>query len=76
MASSRIARFATEAAPAQFVSVMRQRANKMLDTIQEEEVHANKTTTATSVGASSARRNAGSSGFLNGVGKSISILGH
>ncbi|KAK3016192.1 hypothetical protein RJ639_006025 [Escallonia herrerae] len=37
MANSRVARFITEAAPPQFVSVMRYRATKMLDTINEEE---------------------------------------
>ncbi|CAL5410164.1 unnamed protein product [Camellia sinensis] len=37
MANSRIARFVTEVAPPQIVSVMRRRASKMLDTINEEE---------------------------------------
>ncbi|GMH27702.1 hypothetical protein Nepgr_029545 [Nepenthes gracilis] len=37
MASSRMARFATEVAPPQFVGVVRRRASKMLDTIHEEE---------------------------------------
>ncbi|KAK3041152.1 hypothetical protein RJ639_028631 [Escallonia herrerae] len=37
MANSRVARFITEVAPPQFVSVMRYRATKMLDTIYEEE---------------------------------------
>ncbi|KAI5670986.1 hypothetical protein M9H77_11350 [Catharanthus roseus] len=37
MANARIARFVTEAAPPQFVSIMRQRASKMLDTIKEDE---------------------------------------
>ncbi|KAF5944060.1 hypothetical protein HYC85_018137 [Camellia sinensis] len=37
MANARIARFVTEVAPPQFVSVMRHRASKMLDTINEEE---------------------------------------
>lgn len=37
MANSRIARFITEVAPPQFVSVMRYRTSKMLDTINEEE---------------------------------------
>ncbi|CAK9175604.1 unnamed protein product, partial [Ilex paraguariensis] len=38
MANSRIARFVTEVAPPQFVSVMRYRDSKMLlDTINEEE---------------------------------------
>ncbi|KAM7505822.1 hypothetical protein LguiB_004726 [Lonicera macranthoides] len=37
MANSRIARFVTEVAPPQVVSLMRCRASKMLDTINEEE---------------------------------------
>ncbi|XP_030553334.1 uncharacterized protein LOC115757293 [Rhodamnia argentea] len=37
MANSRIARFVMEAAPPQFVSVMRHRTSQMLDTISEEE---------------------------------------
>ncbi|OWM63852.1 hypothetical protein CDL15_Pgr006114 [Punica granatum] len=37
MANSRLARFVMEAAPPQFVSVMRHRTTKMLDTISEEE---------------------------------------
>ncbi|CDP17467.1 unnamed protein product [Coffea canephora] len=40
MANFRIARFVTEAAPPQFVQVMRQRATKMLDTIKEDEKEA------------------------------------
>ncbi|EEF42610.1 uncharacterized protein LOC8284058 [Ricinus communis] len=37
MANSRIARFITEVAPPQYISVIRRRASKMLDTINEEE---------------------------------------
>ncbi|KAJ7968988.1 Galactosyltransferase family protein [Quillaja saponaria] len=37
MATSRIARFVMEAAPPQYISVMRHRTSKMLDTIKEEE---------------------------------------
>ncbi|KAL3851505.1 hypothetical protein ACJIZ3_013387 [Penstemon smallii] len=37
MANGRIARFITEVAPAQYISVMRNRTSKMLDTIHEEE---------------------------------------
>ncbi|CAN8290656.1 unnamed protein product [Cochlearia groenlandica] len=37
MASSRFARFITEVAPPQFVTVMRRRTAKILDTIKEEE---------------------------------------
>lgn len=37
MANGRIARFMTEVAPPQLISVMRQRTSKVLDTIHEEE---------------------------------------
>ncbi|KAF3611053.1 hypothetical protein DY000_02047506 [Brassica cretica] len=37
MATSRLARFITEVAPPQFVTVMRRRTAKVLDTIKEEE---------------------------------------
>ncbi|XAR72499.1 hypothetical protein NMG60_11019160 [Bertholletia excelsa] len=37
MANARIARFVTEVAPPQFVTIMRHRTSKMLDTINEEE---------------------------------------
>ncbi|PIN22444.1 hypothetical protein CDL12_04843 [Handroanthus impetiginosus] len=40
MANARLARFITEVAPPQFISVMRHRTSKMLDTIQEEEKEA------------------------------------
>ncbi|KAF5752724.1 hypothetical protein HS088_TW01G00640 [Tripterygium wilfordii] len=38
MATSRIAKFISEVAPPQYVSVMRSRASKMLDTINEDRV--------------------------------------
>ncbi|KAL2473814.1 Uncharacterized protein Fot_49550 [Forsythia ovata] len=41
MANACIARYITEEAPSQFVSVMRHRASKMLDTIHEEEAITN-----------------------------------
>ncbi|KAK7851805.1 hypothetical protein CFP56_041009 [Quercus suber] len=37
MANSRLARFVTEVAPPQYISVIRQKARKMLDTINEED---------------------------------------
>ncbi|XP_050234881.2 uncharacterized protein LOC126683091 [Mercurialis annua] len=37
MANLRIAKFITEVAPPQYISVMRHRASKMMDTINEEE---------------------------------------
>ncbi|KAK4343289.1 hypothetical protein RND71_036383 [Anisodus tanguticus] len=41
MANVRIARFVSEAAPPQFVNVMRNRASKMLETIKEDDREAN-----------------------------------
>ncbi|OIW00643.1 hypothetical protein TanjilG_09124 [Lupinus angustifolius] len=41
MANSRIARLFMEVAPPQYISVMRQRTSKMLDTINEEEKEIN-----------------------------------
>ncbi|KAK7834310.1 hypothetical protein CFP56_024715 [Quercus suber] len=43
MANSRIAKFVTEVAPPQYISVMRYKTRKMLDTIKEEERDANAT---------------------------------
>ncbi|KAJ6926961.1 hypothetical protein NC651_011148 [Populus alba x Populus x berolinensis] len=37
MANSRIAKFITEAAPPQYINVIRHRASKLLDTISEED---------------------------------------
>uniref|UniRef100_A0A7N2LGQ6 Uncharacterized protein n=1 Tax=Quercus lobata TaxID=97700 RepID=A0A7N2LGQ6_QUELO len=37
MANSRLARFVTEVAPPQYISVIRHKARKMLDTINEED---------------------------------------
>ncbi|KAL8113234.1 hypothetical protein AgCh_020526 [Apium graveolens] len=60
MASSRIARFATEVAPPQIMSVMRNRTSKILDTINEDdrEISANDShnviPTSSSSGSSSA----------------------
>ncbi|KAA0052524.1 hypothetical protein E5676_scaffold255G009220 [Cucumis melo var. makuwa] len=42
MANSRIARFVTEVAPPQIISVMRRRTSKVLDTISEEDRECNK----------------------------------
>lgn len=60
MASPRIARFVTEVAPPQIVSVMRNRTSKILDTINEDdrEISANDSRTgipmSSSPGSSSA----------------------
>uniref|UniRef100_A0A7N0RFU5 Uncharacterized protein n=1 Tax=Kalanchoe fedtschenkoi TaxID=63787 RepID=A0A7N0RFU5_KALFE len=75
MASSRMARFATEVAPAQFVIVMRRRATKMLDTIQEEEIHATSTASSNAGSSDAPKRNGGVTRFTKGVHKSISIFG-
>ncbi|KAL4599544.1 hypothetical protein ACB092_11G134100 [Castanea dentata] len=37
MANSRLARFVTEVAPPQYISVIRHKARRMLDTINEED---------------------------------------
>uniref|UniRef100_A0A2C9U7I6 Uncharacterized protein n=1 Tax=Manihot esculenta TaxID=3983 RepID=A0A2C9U7I6_MANES len=37
MATSRLAKFILEVAPPQYITVMRHRASKMMDTINEEE---------------------------------------
>ncbi|KAK9267735.1 hypothetical protein L1049_010168 [Liquidambar formosana] len=92
MASSRIARFTTEVAPPQFISVMRRRATKMMETINEEErdVSANDYLSLSSKGLSSSSSSASSSTiarattstatnsncFLKEVQRSLSILGH
>ncbi|PON72696.1 hypothetical protein PanWU01x14_064620 [Parasponia andersonii] len=53
MANSRIARFITEVAPPQFISVMRHRTSKVLDTINEEEKDVSPTKAATISSSSS-----------------------
>ncbi|KAH9796319.1 hypothetical protein KPL71_005488 [Citrus sinensis] len=81
MANSRITRFVMEVAPPQFVSVMRHRTAKMLDTISEEEKDANASdarastprtfssscVSTTSSSASASAVVAGSKNFLRGV---------
>ncbi|XVF27283.1 hypothetical protein REPUB_Repub14bG0093400 [Reevesia pubescens] len=48
MASSRLSRFIMEVAPQQFVTVMRHRTRKMLDTISEEDRDGNDSLSPTS----------------------------
>ena len=48
MANSRIARFIMEVAPPQYVTVMRHRTSKMLDTIREDEREFNSSVSLTS----------------------------
>ncbi|CAK7350173.1 unnamed protein product [Dovyalis caffra] len=82
MANSRIAKFITEAAPPQYINVIRHRASKMLDTISEEDrdvvgsdsslksptSSTNVTASATSVAATN------SSYFLKGIRRSFSVF--
>ncbi|KAK7319109.1 hypothetical protein RJT34_03822 [Clitoria ternatea] len=85
MANSRIARFFMEVAPPQYVTVMRQRTSKMLDTIAEDEreVSTNdsvisppksSSVAATSSAASATIANANQRYFLKEVHRSLSIL--
>ncbi|KAL2343409.1 hypothetical protein Fmac_004694 [Flemingia macrophylla] len=80
MANSRIARFFMEVAPPQYVTVMRHRTSKMLDTITEEEREIGTTDSnispSSSSSASSAASvpNAKSRYFLKEVHRSLSVL--
>ncbi|KAK7399957.1 hypothetical protein VNO78_11155 [Psophocarpus tetragonolobus] len=89
MANSRIARFFMEVAPPQYVTVMRHRTSKMLDTITEDEreistidsvISPPKWSTAVAVSASSTSAasvtNAKGRYFLKEVHRSLSILKH
>ena len=83
-ANSRLARFITEVAPPQFVSVMRHRTSKVLDTIKEEDRdfggndHSTNNTrtskSASSPSASASASGANSNYFLKGVHRSFSIF--
>nr|KYP53001.1 hypothetical protein KK1_025209 [Cajanus cajan] len=87
MANSRIARFFMEVAPPQYVTVMRHRTSKMLDTITEEEreIGTNDSNISPSKGSTSSAAvavassaasvtNAKSRYFLKEVHRSLSIL--
>ncbi|GLU14026.1 hypothetical protein SLE2022_306200 [Rubroshorea leprosula] len=87
MASSRLSRFVMEVAPPQFVSVMRYRSRKMMDTISEEDrdvgnsdCHSSSSScisaaaTAASSSAAVAVASANSKYFLKGVRSSFSIF--
>jgi hypothetical protein len=82
MATSRnIARFISEVAPPQYISVMRQRASKMLDTINEEErdIASAKDSSSSSSAptcASSAAAAAETKYFLKEVHRSFSVFDH
>ncbi|KAK7359448.1 hypothetical protein VNO77_01408 [Canavalia gladiata] len=90
MANSRIARFFMEVAPPQYVTVMRHRTSKMLDTITEDEKEISSNDSvisppknSSSVAASSSAAAAASAAianannsrcFLKEVHRSLSIL--
>ncbi|KAH0776267.1 hypothetical protein KY290_007678 [Solanum tuberosum] len=78
MANARIARFVTEVAPPQFVNVIRHRASKMLDTINEEEKEASKSELlflkSSSPSSSSSNEN-NSKYFLKQVERSFPVYG-
>ena len=86
MANSRyIARFISEVAPPQYISVMRQRASKMLDTINEEErdIASAKVSSSSSSSSSSAPTCASSAAataetkyFLKEAHRSFSVFDH
>ncbi|KAG2688938.1 hypothetical protein I3843_09G116000 [Carya illinoinensis] len=82
MANSRIARFISEVAPPQYISVIRQRASKMLDTINEEERDAcANTSRAASPTCYSSSSTVGVAAtdckpFLIGVQRSFSLFEH
>ncbi|KAI8001670.1 hypothetical protein LOK49_LG09G01279 [Camellia lanceoleosa] len=88
MANVRIARFVTEVAPPQFVSVMRHRASKMLDTINEEErdIGSNDSLSLSPKSSSSSSSSTPTSAspsnitnsmyFLKEVQRSVSIFSH
>ncbi|GMH01466.1 hypothetical protein Nepgr_003305 [Nepenthes gracilis] len=80
MASSRIMRIATEVAPPQFVSAMRPRASKLLDTIHEEDTASNSdplsvTSKMTSHGSPSPSKTAFSKYILKGMKGRVPIFG-
>ncbi|BAT74306.1 hypothetical protein LR48_Vigan05g094700 [Vigna angularis] len=80
MANSRIARFFMEVAPPQYVTVMRHRTSKMLDTISEDEreISANDSVISppksSAVSSAASVTNAKSRYFLKEVHRSLSIL--
>ena len=91
MANSRIARFVSEVAPPQYISVIRQRTSKMLDTIKEEERDASandshamlprsssstSTSSASASASSATTTNSDSKYFLRKVHESFSVFDH
>ncbi|CAK8578353.1 unnamed protein product [Lathyrus sativus] len=84
MANSRIARFFMEVAPPQYVSVMRRRTSKMMETITEEDREISLNDSVISVSSPSASACASSSTnatvntsfFLKEVHRKLSSLNH
>ncbi|KAL4627634.1 hypothetical protein ACB092_05G179200 [Castanea dentata] len=67
MANSRIARFVSEVAPPQYISVIRRRTSKMLDTIKEEERDASANASHPSASATTTTTTSDSKYFLREV---------
>ncbi|KAG2684730.1 hypothetical protein I3843_10G086300 [Carya illinoinensis] len=84
MVNSRIARFVSEVAPPQFISVIRHRETKMLDTINEEERDANPNnsraacsrTSSSSSSIPTIASTANCKAFLKEVHRSFSLFDH
>lgn len=74
MANSRIARFVSEVAPPQYISVIRRRTSKMLDTIKEEERDASANDSHRSVSATTTTTTSDSKYFLREVHLPFSIF--
>lgn len=74
MANARIARFVSEAAPSQFVNVMRNRASKMLETIKEDDKEASNETSSISPKSSSSSMK--SKYFVEKVQMSFPLFGN
>lgn len=72
MSNARIARFVSEAAPPQFVNVMRNRASKMLETIKEDDREANETLSISPKSSSSSMK---SKYFVKKVEMSFPLFG-
>ncbi|KAL9159355.1 hypothetical protein ABFS82_08G128200 [Erythranthe guttata] len=71
MANARVARFITEVAPPQLITVMRQRTCKMMETIHEEEKECGITNLPSSLNARNSTKH-----LLKVVQKSFSVFRH
>ncbi|KAK4727791.1 hypothetical protein R3W88_032708 [Solanum pinnatisectum] len=72
MSNVRIARFVSEAAPPQFVNIMRNRASKMLETIKEDDKEVNETSSISPKSSSSSMK---SKYFVKKVQVSFPLFG-